>query len=88
METHGAPIDHVFRIEGRGAMDLAAKSEFGIFVRLDDARREASTSWVLFPIGETMPIPVTTTRLISVSWSLWQLTLGGQIGAFRPELQL
>src|SRR5258706_16435110 len=26
---------------------------------------EASTSWVLFPILETTPIPVTTTRLIN-----------------------
>src|SRR5262245_27186706 len=31
------------------------------------ARRLASTSWVLFPIDETMPIPVTTTRLIEAS---------------------
>src|SRR5262245_44747241 len=27
---------------------------------------EASTSWVLFPIEETIPMPVTTTRLIEV----------------------
>src|SRR3990172_6084232 len=28
------------------------------------SRNEASTSWVLFPIEETIPMPVTTTRLI------------------------
>src|ERR671938_742670 len=28
------------------------------------SRNEASTSWVLLPIDETMPIPVTTTRLM------------------------
>jgi hypothetical protein len=26
------------------------------------SRKFATTSWVLFPIEETMPIPVTTTR--------------------------
>ena len=31
------------------------------------SRRDASTSWVLFPIEETMPMPVTTTRLIAES---------------------
>jgi hypothetical protein len=29
------------------------------------SRKEASTSWVLLPMDETMPIPVTTTRLIA-----------------------
>ena len=29
------------------------------------SRSEASTSWVLLPIEETIPIPVTTTRLIA-----------------------
>ena len=29
------------------------------------SRREASTSWVVLPMDETMPIPVTTTRLIA-----------------------
>ena len=29
------------------------------------SRRLASTSWVLLPIDETIPIPVTTTRLIT-----------------------
>src|SRR5947208_14627654 len=29
--------------------------------------RLASTSWVLFPMDETMPIPVTTTRLMTAS---------------------
>ena len=28
------------------------------------SRKLASTSWVLLPMDETMPIPVTTTRLI------------------------
>src|SRR5712692_7370191 len=31
------------------------------------SRRLAMTSWVLLPIGETMPIPVTTTRLMLAS---------------------
>src|SRR3954464_14460499 len=31
------------------------------------SRRLASTSWVLFPMDETMPIPVTTTRLMTAS---------------------
>src|SRR4051812_35002620 len=31
------------------------------------SRKLAKTSWVLLPIDETMPIPVTTTRLITAS---------------------
>src|SRR6202140_3606710 len=31
------------------------------------SRSDASTSWVLFPIDETTPIPVTTTRFIFAS---------------------
>src|SRR5215467_7885436 len=31
------------------------------------SRRLASTSWVLLPMDETMPIPVTTTRLMNAS---------------------
>src|SRR6476646_6300517 len=31
------------------------------------SRRLASTSWVLLPMDETIPIPVTTTRLMAVS---------------------
>jgi len=31
MEAHGAAIDHIFRIERRRAVDLAAKAELGIF---------------------------------------------------------
>src|SRR5258708_14094528 len=31
------------------------------------SRRLARTSWVLLPIDETMPIPVTTTRLMHAS---------------------
>ena len=34
------------------------------------SRRLASTSWVLLPMDETMPIPVTTTRLIEASSAL------------------
>src|SRR6478672_612164 len=33
------------------------------------SRNEASTSWVLLPIEDTIPIPVTTTRLMSQSSS-------------------
>src|SRR6476469_5352333 len=31
------------------------------------SRKLASTSWVLLPMDETMPIPVTTTRLMTAS---------------------
>jgi hypothetical protein len=31
------------------------------------SRRLPSTSWVLLPIEETIPVPVTTTRLIEAS---------------------
>jgi hypothetical protein len=31
------------------------------------SRKLANTSWVLLPMDETIPIPVTTTRLISAS---------------------
>ena len=31
------------------------------------SRSEATTSWVLLPIEETIPMPVTTTRLIRLS---------------------
>jgi hypothetical protein len=34
------------------------------------SRSEASTSWVLFPMDETMPIPVTTTRRIGAHHAL------------------
>src|SRR5258708_26650193 len=34
------------------------------------SRRLASTSWVLLPMDETMPIPVTTTRLMEASPAL------------------
>src|ERR1041385_3101121 len=30
------------------------------------SRREATTSWVLLPMGETMPMPVTATRLMEL----------------------
>jgi hypothetical protein len=39
------------------------------------SRNEASTSWVLLPMDDTMPIPVTTTRLIPCS----------QPGSARPS---
>ncbi len=61
-----------FGIERRRAMDLAAEAELGIFVGAHDARTSpraalASTSCVLLPMDETMPIPVTTTRLMFAS---------------------
>jgi hypothetical protein len=70
-EAHRAAVDHLGRIERRRALHLAAEAELGVFVArvMPDfaSRRLASTSWVLLPMDETMPIPVTTTRLIFVS---------------------
>ena len=41
------------------------------------SRRLASTSWVLLPMDETMPIPVTTTRLMIASSAFrLRVTLG------------
>src|ERR1700730_7948107 len=37
------------------------------------SRRLARTSWVLFPIDETMPMPVTTTRLMEASSAVQKL---------------
>jgi hypothetical protein len=44
------------------------------------SRRLAKTSWVLLPMDETMPIPVTTTRFMLASSALW--------GARLPLLQM
>ena len=71
MEAHGAAVDHLVGIERRRAVHLAAEAELGVLVgaaTMPDlaSRRDASTSWVLLPIEETMPIPVTTTRLMSL----------------------
>ena len=60
------------RIERRRAVHLAAEAELGDIPRralMPDlaSRRLASTSCVLLPMDETMPIPVTTTRLMAAS---------------------
>ena len=62
-------------IEGRRAVHLAAEAELRVVLgaTMPDlaSRREASTSCVLLPMDETMPIPVTTTRLIArSSWPI------------------
>jgi hypothetical protein len=50
------------------AMHLAAEAEFGYNPPRDDARlgfaQRGQTSWLLLPIEDTMPMPVTTTRLM------------------------
>ena len=56
-------------IEMRLAVHLAAEAELGIFLGADDAglglaRAKRAPPGELFPIEETMPMPVTTTRLI------------------------
>ncbi len=38
VKAHGAAVDDLFRIERRGAMDLAAEAEFGIFLGAHDSR--------------------------------------------------
>ena len=67
-KAHRAAIDDFGRIERRRAVHLRAETELGVVLGARDAgfasRRLASTSWVLFPMDETMPIPVTTTRLM------------------------
>ena len=59
-------------VDLRLAVHLAAEAELGVFLGPHDAGlalpQEASTSWVVFPIEDTMPIPVTTTRLIFSSF--------------------
>src|SRR6476619_4044439 len=41
------------------------------------SRNEASTSWALLPIEDTMPMPVTTTRLITSSSALKMIRVPG-----------
>jgi hypothetical protein len=69
VEAHGAAVDDAFRVEARRAVDLAAEAELRIVPAREmperASRSEASTSWVLLPMDETMPIPVTTTRLMA-----------------------
>src|SRR6478735_787915 len=49
------------------------------------SRKEAVTSWVLFPIEETIPIPVTTTRLINEPLQLHPVGAHASYGAlFGP----
>src|SRR5438045_8034463 len=40
------------------------------------SRKDASTSWVLFPIDETTPIPVTTTRFMIASLQFYRIRRG------------
>jgi hypothetical protein len=37
MEPHRPPIENLFRVEGRGALDLGAKAEFREFLRPGDS---------------------------------------------------
>ena len=60
-----------FPVDARRGVHLAAEAELGVFLGGETpdlaSRSEASTSLVLLPMDETMPIPVTTTRRIAVS---------------------
>src|SRR5258708_31258683 len=49
--------------------------------------RLASTSWVLFPMDETMPIPVMTTRLMFASPYRYVLVLFMPSGRCRALLE-
>src|SRR5689334_11509621 len=51
------------------------------------SRKLARTSWVLLPMDETMPIPVTTTRLI-LPWPSLRLVIGGASSAAGCRLIL
>jgi len=71
MKPHGAAIDDFLRVKGGRPVHLAAKAKLGILSARTTpdfaSRKLARTSWVLLPMDETMPIPVTTTRLIPAS---------------------
>ncbi len=68
MESHRPPVDHFFGVEGRRPCTRERKpssANFSARVTPDlQAWRLAVTSCVFEPIEDTMPIPVTTTRLI------------------------
>ena len=69
METHRAAIDDAAGVERRRAVNLAAKAEFGVCVRLDDAgfslpQRGEHLLAVVPDRGHNPDIPVTTTRLM------------------------
>src|SRR5436190_1037004 len=49
------------------------------------SRKLASTSWVLFPMDETIPIPVTTTRLMIASCLSWPRPDGASISDAAKE---
>ena len=90
-EAHGAAVDATCRIERRRAVHLAAEAELGVFVgarRCPDlaSRRLASTSCVLLPMDETMPIPVTTTRLMpTLRSAIFDDSAHGRRDAGRPS---
>ena len=71
MEAHRPPVKDFLRIEDGSALNLGAKAEFREPGRpgISDlpSCRLAVTSCTLEPIEDTMPIPVTTTRLIPLS---------------------
>ena len=67
-KAHRPAVDHLFGNERWSAVHLRAKPELGVFLGAGHPRsgvvQTAVTSWVFEPIEDTMPIPVTTTRLI------------------------
>ena len=71
-EAHGAAVDHASAGSSVGAPCTWQRKPSSAYLSartMPDlaSRKLASTSWVLLPIDETMPIPVTTTRLMNAS---------------------
>ena len=71
MEAHGAAVDarstgRASARRGPGSGSRARRSPRRGRCRTCASRSEASTSCVLLPMEETMPMPVTTTRLMAL----------------------
>ena len=69
-EAHGAAVDRPRSASSVGAPCTWQRKPSSAYLSAREmpdfaSRRLASTSWVLLPIDETMPIPVTTTRLMT-----------------------
>ncbi len=68
-EAARAAIDRAFEIDLEAAFDLRAEAHALVGVRVREperaSRSEAITSCVVLPMEQTMPSPVTTTRLMA-----------------------
>ena len=74
VEAHGAAVDRLLRhrASARRAPGSGSRARHSCRrATMPDlaSRRLASTSWVLLPMDETMPMPVTTTRLMVASFA-------------------